>query len=121
MAIDVMQKLALQSELVDIFNRIETAGIMEKLTMQTRLLEIWELLGVGDSNAGDSEVVAEQSLVQRFLAGQFDGSPSGEFIDVLTDISPEVGTAISLQQVIDHSNQWWEKTGINEYKARAGE
>lgn len=121
MAIGLIEKLALQKEQIEIFNQIDSASLMEKLAMQKRAIEIWDLLGAGDANQTEEEPVPDLTLVQRFLAGEFNTASSAEFISVLTDISPDVGDLLSLQQVIDQSHLWWDRTGVNEYKARVGD
>lgn len=121
MAIGLMEKLSLQKELIAIIGELETAKLLEKLALQKRGFEILTLLDAGGAVADvEPETVPELSLVQRFLAGEFDTSSSSEFISVLTDLSASVGEVISLQQIKDQSHLWWDRTGVKEYNARVG-
>lgn len=109
MSLSLIEKLDLQKEVVTIFEQIESAALTQKLAFQQRIIEIWELLGVNEQ-----QEEKQKSLVDQFKDGDFDSSPSERFIAVLEELEPFVGDEISLKEVIDHSNTWWNITGIKE-------
>ncbi|WP_426575343.1 ddrA (plasmid) [Xenorhabdus stockiae] len=99
-----------------------TADPLTQLDIQDEITVIMAKLGYGvspvpatptDDTSPDPAQTAPEipRIVTDYLAGQFVKQKTDEFIATLEQLEPYVTTFITMPQVCDGANSWWEKTG----------
>lgn len=97
---------------------------LEKLDGIQEMVGIFDVLGVGGAApeaTGEPEPEpAEEgppAIVQEFLSGRLDGQESTQFLETLRILDEYVGHYLTLQDVIDGAERWWQATGAAEAAA----
>ncbi|WP_340611671.1 hypothetical protein [Xenorhabdus bharatensis] len=95
---------------------------LDILDLQDEITAIMAKLGYGvspvpatpaDETSPDPAQTAPEipRIVTDYLSGQFVKQNTDEFIATLEQLEPYVTTFITMLQVCDGANSWWEKTG----------
>ncbi|MEG5932534.1 hypothetical protein UXN85_20930 [Enterobacter hormaechei] len=95
---------------------------LEKLDGIQEMVGIFDVLGVGGAApAATEEPEPEEegppAIVQEFLSGRLDGQESTQFLETLRILDEYVGHYLTLQDVIDGAERWWQATGAAEAAA----
>lgn len=99
-------------DLMDLIDEID--GVMAQLGYDASAAEAKPVDQPKQKPDPQPELPPEQvvpEVVTQFLNGDFNGVPSWTFINRLEDLRQYVPTFITVQQVIDISEQWWDQTG----------
>ncbi|PHM51903.1 ddrA [Xenorhabdus hominickii] len=122
MNLSPLEILDLQDQLSDLLGQLVTADPLTQLDIQDEITAIMEKLGYGVSPvlttpADDTSPDPEQTtpeipqIVTDYLAGKFVKQNTEAFITTLEHLEPYVTTFITMPQVCDGANSWWENTG----------
>lgn len=124
MNLSPLETLDLQDQLSELIGKLAGADPMSQLDLQDEITSILEKLGYAstqpveppadtNSDTGGEPVQADQppQIVIDYLEGKFSTLPTDDFIATLENIEPYVTTFITMPQVCDGANSWWETTG----------
>lgn len=117
MALTGIELLEATDKLDDLLTQRETASGIDLLDLQDEIDAVMQQLGYGVSENKPEETEKAPAVVDKFLAGDFVGETSANFIPILQELDMYLDHFITLQQVIDGAEQWWEETGKNEAQA----
>ncbi|MCC8379135.1 hypothetical protein [Xenorhabdus sp. PB30.3] len=122
MNLSPLEILDLQDQLSDLLGQLVTADPLTQLDIQDEITAIMAKLGYGvspvpatpaDETFPDPTQTTPEipRIVTDYLSGQFVKQNTDEFIATLEQLEPYVTTFITMPQVCDGANSWWEKTG----------
>ncbi|OKP01614.1 hypothetical protein [Xenorhabdus eapokensis] len=122
MNLSPLEILDLQDQLSDLLGQLVTADPLTQLDIQDEITAIMKKLGYGlspvpETSTDDTTPDLEQTtteipqIVTDYLAGKFVKQNTDAFIATLEHLEPYVTTFITMPQVCDGANIWWEKTG----------
>ncbi|EKN4689547.1 hypothetical protein [Yersinia ruckeri] len=122
MVLSPLEVLDLQDQLSELIGKLAAADPLSQLDLQDDITSILEKLGYAatqsvqplvDTNTGTDPAPVDQppQIVIDYLAGTFSTQTTDDFIATLENIEPYVTTFITMPQVCDGANSWWETTG----------
>lgn len=116
MNLSPLEILDLQDQLSELIGKLAAADPMSQLDLQDEITSILDKLGYSSTQPVEpptEPVPADQppQIVIDYLAGKFSTLPTDDFIATLENIEPYVTTFITMPQVCDGANSWWETTG----------
>lgn len=115
MILSPLEILDLQDELSSLLNQLGSADPLSQLDLQDSITSVLEKLGF-DEKSNNREATNKDDdrtpkIVIDYLSGSFSSLSANEFIKTLEDLEPFVSTFISMPQICDGANDWWDTTG----------
>ena len=122
MNLSPLEILDIQDQLSELIGKLAIADPLSQLDLQDEITALLEKLGYAstqpveppaDTNTGGVPVPVDQppQIIIDYLAGKFSTLATDDFIATLENIEPYVTTFITMPQVCDGANSWWETTG----------
>lgn len=127
-----MALLDAQDQLDDLMGQREGKTGLDLMDLLDQIDELMAQMGFDASASGQEEIPPEPEpqpdlplneqvpeIVSQFLAGEYNNTPSWQYLTILRNLEQYVPTFITMPQVIDLTEQWWDTTGQAEADVNA--